>query len=474
MDGAEQSRPHDRDGPHAHRGTQARQQPREHQREEQDARHLDQLHPVRTAEEAAAEDVGRHVRVLLHPRHDRARGGHTQIVGPGRGRADEHDAIAHRLRRDRAGQHVHRGEMSEDPTRPRIVDQHAVARIEGDRPGADEQVPTEVERQLRRLHPGRDPHRLHCQRGVVPALVLEGHRLPARGPVGVGQHRDVPQRLGRVGEARDRRRGPAGRRRRVQGPLVVVTEGHQRRLERGTRRLGRRPGSVWADLEHQRQDHPPTLAHRLRELAIVIGLTGERVELLLHDRPRGAPRKSPRPQPLRELGGRVELAAHLRLAQQDIHGDDLGAGGRELPDQVGHQRARPGPAAERGQALLVDGRDDDLLRSLRSRAPQREVQIVEPELDRLQEVGRREVHRQHQHDDGGGDQVDAGARAGEPDRHQPSRRTAAGSSPSCWITACGFTGAVARPPGVSWIASIPASRGPSTSRIGSSPTCAAS
>ena len=41
------------------------------------------------------------------------------------------------------------------------------------------------------------------------------------------------------------------------------------------------------------------------------------------------------------------------------------------------------------------------------------------------------------------------------------------------MTASGFTGAVARPSGVTWIAAIPASRAPSTSRIESSPTCTA-
>ena len=82
-----------------------------------------------------------------------------------------------------------------------------------------------------------------------------------------------------------------------------------------------------------------------------------------------------------------ELTAHLRFAQQDIDRDDLGPTRREHPDQLAQQRPGPRPSAEGGEALLVDGRDDHAVTEPLG-PPQLEVEIVEPDLDGVQELGR--------------------------------------------------------------------------------------
>ena len=93
------------------------------------------------------------------------------------------------------------------------------------------------------------------------------------------------------------------------------------------------------------------------------------------------------PAAVRQRGGQL----HIRLrvggvgfGKHDIQGDGLGAGRAELADQGGVNAARPGPATQLPQALLVDGDDGDIVGRL-SR-PSRQVPVVDQKIPTVQPV----------------------------------------------------------------------------------------
>ena len=141
---------------------------------------------------------------------------------------------------------------------------------------------------------GRWPWPRSLMADLIRKLSADGASI-----IAVGQHGHVPERLGCGREHRDGRRGAAGYWRRIHAPLIVVTEGHQGRLEGRARRFGSRSGSVGTDLEHDGQDHAAAVLDGRGQLAIAIGLAGELVELALDRRPGGAPGQPQRPEPFR-------------------------------------------------------------------------------------------------------------------------------------------------------------------------------
>ncbi len=184
------------------------------------------------------------------------------------------------------------------------------------------------------------------------------------------------------------------------------------------------------------------------------------------------------PEALGEMIGHPQLPLHLRLAQQDVERDHFGAAVPQRIHEVGEHRPGPGPAAEGRQALLVGGHDHDLVPRVPG-ASQREVQVIELCLDRGEEGGRPEKEEQDERRPprprssrgaprGGRSGAASSHRTGQA--HQPSRVRTVGKAPSPVTTASGLTGPTARPLAVNWIARIPASRAPSTSSTGSSPT----
>src|SRR5215467_2261707 len=89
---------------------------------------------------------------------------HAQVVGARRGRADQHDPALKRCRRHLAGQEVHRGHGRERAGRTDPVDEHPVARIDGNVDGANGEPSTEIELYGRRVRTEKESHRLDGER----------------------------------------------------------------------------------------------------------------------------------------------------------------------------------------------------------------------------------------------------------------------------------------------------------------------
>jgi hypothetical protein len=394
------------DGQHeAGQRPHARQRPGQRERGQQDAQRLQQRGPVRLAQEPAGEEVRRDVRVLLDAGEHRAHRGHPEVVGPLRGGADEHDPVPERVGRRPAAQEVHRRDVGEGACRTGVVDQHPVPGVEGRDQVADLERPPEVEPQRGRVHAAGDPDRLHGERRVVAAAELEHRRLEPRGPVGVGHHRDVPELPRRGSEGRQGRDRAAGPRRRVLAALLVVPEAHQGRRQGGPRRLGRRARHaprLGRGLERDRQDDAAARPDRRGQPGIRVARLGQGLELPLHRAPRGGLRRPQGAEARLELPRRAQLAAHLRLAQQDVERDHARARRGRPIDELGEHRARPRPAADLGETPLVDRHDRDRPARV-AHAPEREVEVVEAGLERREEGRRQEEERQRGDADRGGD-----------------------------------------------------------------------
>ena len=112
---------------------------------EDDARGLEQLHPVRPPEEAPGQHIGRDIGVLFDAGEHRAERRHAQVVDRGRGGPEEDDPVPDRVGSNPPGEDVDGREVAESARGPRVVDQHAIARVHGHRHGAHAERLAEVE-----------------------------------------------------------------------------------------------------------------------------------------------------------------------------------------------------------------------------------------------------------------------------------------------------------------------------------------
>ena len=262
-------------------GAEPGQQERQREGPEDDPRGLEQLHPVRPPEKAPGQQTGRDIGVLFHAGEHRAERRDAQVVDRGGRGSQEDDPVPNRVGPHPPGEDVHGREVAEGARGPRVVDQHAVARVDGHRDRAHREGMAEIELDAAIGHSHRQPGGLHRERRVVVAAILDDERLPARGPVGIGDHVGVAEVAGGRAEPRDGQADAARRQWRVLSALGIVAEAHERRLERQPRGLGRGGGRGRDDLEHRGEHDATALANRLLEPAVVVRLLDERVHLLV-------------------------------------------------------------------------------------------------------------------------------------------------------------------------------------------------
>jgi hypothetical protein len=93
------------------------------------------------------------------------------------------------------------------------------------------------------------------------------------------------------------------------------------------------------------------------------------------------------------------------MVEDDVEPDGRRLGPADRTDQLRHARARPRPAPERGQALLVDGDDRHLRRRL-ERAAQQVAQIGHLQVEEVERPGGQQAHGRDRHADGRGESSD--------------------------------------------------------------------
>ena len=200
----------------------------------------------------------------------------------------------------------------------------------------------------------------------------------------------MAQRRRRVEQRRDREFGGVGVKRGEHPALGVALERDDGRLGRRALALGHRLARHHAEHEVDGQHHARVVAEGRGQPRVGIGLPRDARQL-------GGDGAIAAAEPLADPCRRALLAAHLGLDQQDVEGDHRRPGRRQPSDQVGHHRARPGPAAMRPEARPVDGHDRDL-GVRRPRAAQSEVLVVELQLEDVEKLRRGPEEAAH-HDD---------------------------------------------------------------------------
>ncbi len=140
---------------------------------------------------------------------------------------------------------------------------------------------------------------------------------------------------------------------------------------------------LWlAQHKHRRHQHVAGVAH-------AGGQHGIGIERLLglgdHPGQRTSGRIRVGRQQRLHLADEAQSAVHLRLDEENSFDDGLGLRGRQLVDQLGVDVTRPGPAADIGDALIVDRDDGNTIGRKPGGAGTGE--IVEAALQRADQVG---------------------------------------------------------------------------------------
>ena len=406
--------------------------------------------------------------MLFHPGQHRTHGRDAKVVDAGRSGPDEHDPITNRPLWHLSGEEIRGGDRQKGARRPQPIDQHSVPRIHRNLAPTDGERAAEIQLKSRRLDAQREPRRLHAERGIVGAAILEDQSFPAGRAVLVGDHRDVPEGLRRIFELPNRRSGALSLGRRVATALAVLPEANHCGLEGHPGGFGRGARNPRLEVEHDREHRPSTFPKGARQLRVGVGGLRKTVELpaeRLALRARG--RNPERAEPLRHSRHHAKLVTHFRLAEDEIERDRLRPVVGEGPHHASEHRTGPRPATEGGEALFIDRHDRHLISRI-LRTAQDEMQVVELVLDGLQEGRRPQIEREHEDHDARRDQIDStvyspparaprgpnGPPESPPDLQshptlvEASRSSAAGRSRSPRMTASGLTGAVARPSGV--------------------------
>lgn len=218
---------------------------------------------------------------------------------------------------------------------------------------------------------------------------------------------------------------------RGQAEAAVVGQGAALR-EGGQRRVG--PAQRLAQGEHGGHDHVARARYAGDQPGVgiqpLLGLADEPQQALARHGAQIGQRKGVR-------GRSVELAAQcpqlsqppvgLRLKEEGGVGNGLGLGRAQLVDQFRVHFARPGPAADVGNALVVDRDDRHALAGLAMAG--RAGEIVETALQAIEQVGRN--------------------MQGEHGEHHPEAQEGIGSPDpaSAWQGFCLAGGHVAHSPG---------------------------
>ena len=180
-----------------------------------------------------------------------------------------------------------------------------------------------------------DAQQLHRQRRHDRALRLHDQRHAAHDAVRLG---------------RDRQHAASGRRRlQLRDVLHQPRTGPQERARIGAHhaeacRRRMRLGLRVRDVDHRLPDHDPRLSHGAGENLVVARQAQQFLPGLVIQVGKGA-RHQVRRQP-------------IGFCENDVEGDCRGTEFGQAGDEVRHQGTRPGPLAERTQALLIDVEDD--------------------------------------------------------------------------------------------------------------------
>ena len=319
-------------------------------------------------------------------------GRRAQVGERGHRRADQDDLVPEAPRGDAVLEDVGDGHVREalvaavrDQGGRRFVDRY----LEGPDPEGFEPLLLEARRHLRRRAEGFGHRR--AEDGERKSLVVRALELGQQGhapqhAVGIAQRIDV---AGAGGILEDHRQ-VAG----IALPLVElgVAPG---KAALAQHRLGQRvdPDRAIVAVEVIAEDDRPVLQAR-REACVEI-----------EARPQAGVRRLELrcifQRALRETIEHVDAGARIALRPDDVERQELHAMALEqLVEQLGHDVAAPGPAADLAQALLVDVEDDDAVVT-RARHRHREARVVQDVVQLGDEADALEAQRvahEEQHD----------------------------------------------------------------------------
>jgi hypothetical protein len=438
---------HEQAGRHAraHAGLEARQQRNQIGGNQQESQPLDDPAPRRHDEEMLLQDARHRMGLHQYRGHGRRHRRDENAADAGGRRADQHDLVLVLVQRDLAAGHIEERIHLERRLAVAILVEEGVHlhdRIGADLQAAETHRVTQLDldvgnaqiEALRRNH--------QRQGGINLVEVGQDQRFGADAAIDIGVDVEMPDCGCAAPKLLDHRRFDIGReQRRVLafldlGDAVLPDEVRQRPV---------RPSARLSQAKQHRQGDIARLgdgiAHAPVGIELLLRLGQHRPELpqgrqlggkrLRRARQRRTASLAIKFDQLVDVG---ESRVDLGLGKEDGGGDDLGLGRCQRVDHFCMHFARPGPAAEVVDALLVDGNDGDLAARLARDGT--DAEIIGLPLQALQQFAAAGKEHDHAHDN-----------ANEPVGFPESLRHAALPSPAeyCLYWRSGHAHAVHQP-----------------------------